>query len=410
VVQPLGLSAAHNDAYLARLFGSHDYTVTVDVLNLDEQPVGSVHLLDGQINIQDTSATVRRTATLTVSDPAGAFDFTGASTWSGSTVWVDRLIRVRHTINVPGLGDVTVTPFIGPPSTLTRQGSEVSVECQDKTALAIRGASPFTVAKGANAVTAIHDILAKCTGEFRFRLGTTSRRLSTAYSVGWADEASPWTVASAIAVHELGAQLIYSCDGYATLRGTPTKVGIIVPHVTSDPQSAVDFTTLSNWVDVTGKTTSVTKKNVTTTTQPEATAVVTSGSVAPATIARKGVKRYLPLVIAVDTYTTTTQVKNRAASELAKASRVQAQPTFNCVPFFHADYDDIIQFSVPGNDVQVAFTSGSIPLGPNEMSVGSIKWASKTTRTATATRINHTRTVAPKKKTTSKPTKKHRRK
>lgn len=397
-MQPLGLNSAQTRAYLDRLFGSHDYRVDVEVLTLDEVPTGTVSFLDGQVNIQDGSSTVRRTATLTVSDPAGALDFAGASAWSGSTVWANRLIRVRHTIAVPGIGDVTVTPFIGPPSAMNRSGAEVSMECQDKTALAVRGASPLTVPKGMNAVAAIRTVLASCTGEFRFRLGSTSRRLSTAYSVGWADESAPWLVAQEIARRELGLQLIYSCDGYATLRATPSAVGLVVPHVTSEPSAGVDFTTLANWVRVTGKQTSQTRGNVTTTSQPVATSVVTSGTLSPAGLARKGVKRYLPLVLSSDGYTKTAQVAQRADAELDRASRLQASPSFTCVPFFHADVDDLVQFKVPGDDVTVRLSSGSIPLGPSEMTVGAVRWVSKSAANRTTATTVRTRTVKRKKR------------
>lgn len=400
-MQPLGFTAAQTNAYLARLFGSHDYRVSVEVLTLDEVPTGTVRFLDGQVNIQDASSTVRRTATLSVSDPAGALDFAGASAWSGSTVWVSRLIRVRHTITVPGLGDVTVTPFIGPPSAMNRQGAEVSIECQDKTALAVRGCSPLTVPKGMTAVAAIRKLLAERTGEFRFRLGTSSRRLSKAYSVGWSDEASPWLVAATIARRELGMQLIMSCDGYATLRRTPSAIGLVVPHVTAEPSSGVDFTTLSNWVRVAGKKTSKTRGSVTTTAQPVATAIATGGGVSPSQIARKGVKRYMPLVLSSDSYTTQAQVKSRADAELDRATRLQSSPSFTCVPFFHADADDLIKFKVPGDDVTVRLSTGSIPLGPSEMTVGAVRWVSRSAPsrvTATTVRTRTVKKKSPKKK------------
>lgn len=377
-MQPLGLTGAALQAYHDRLFSSHDYRIDVDVLDLNENPRGTISFLDGQINLQGSDQLIRRTASLAVSDPTGALDFTAGSTWSGSTVWVDRLVRVRHTIHVPALNrDVTATPFIGPPSAISRNGAEVSLELQDKAALAARGASPLTVTTGMNAVAAIRKILAQCTGEFRFRLGTSKRRLSKDYSVGWDDSTSPLLVAMKIARAELGMQLIYSCDGYATLRRRPTTGrSLLVPHVTAEPEDGVDFTTLANWVKVSGKKTEKTKGNTTTTTQPVATAVVTKGNLAPANLQRQGVPRYLPLLIDDESYTTVAQVKTRATVELDRASRLQQQPAFTCVPFFHADVDDRVQFDVPGQDVTVALASSSIPLGPNEMTVGAITWVS----------------------------------
>lgn len=402
---PLGLTATQTAAYHRRLFSSHDYRIDLDILDLNENPVGSATFLDGQINLQ-TGEHVRRTATLSISDPDGALDFTGASAWSGSTIWVDRLVRIRHTIAVPGVGirgdAVTVTCFVGPPSKIARQGAEVSVECQDKTALVTRGVSPYTVGKGANAVNAIWSILQRCTGEFRFRLGTTTRRLSRPYSVGWADETSPWAIATAIAKNELGAQLIYSPDGYATLRKKPGSVALVVPGVTAEATSDLDLTTLINWVRVQGKVTTSTKTGATTTTtstsQPQSVAEATSGNITPSAMARKGVRRYLPRLVNEDAYTTTAQTSERARLELVGGSRVDTAPKFACIPFFHADVDDIVRFTVPGSDTDVRLTEASIPLGPNEMTVGAQRWVSAAPKTRMTNTYLRTRKVTRKKR------------
>lgn len=385
-MQPLGLSTAHRTAYYDRLFGSHDFRIDVDVLTMDEHVTGSARFLDGQVNIT-ADADVPRTCSLTLSDPHGALDFSGAAVWSGSSVWLDRLIRVRHSVKVDGLGWVTVTPFIGPPSAMTRTGAEVAVECQDKTSLALRGCPPFSVAKGANAVDAIRRILSHCTGEFRFRLPAHSRRLSKPYSVGWDDATSPWKVAQRIASRELGLQLIYSCDGYATLRKKPTSAALTVRSVTEAASVSVDFTTISNWVQVLGQLTttskSSTKNNVTTTVkktkQPRGVAVLkAAAALSPQKLARKGVYRYLPLLIEDSSYTKTSQVKARAVSELTSASRLEHAPQFSCIPFFHADVDDVFHVATPAGTETVRLTEASIPLGVGgEMTIGSHRWVSR---------------------------------
>lgn len=385
-MQPLGLSAAQLAAYHARLFASHDYRITAEILTLDERVTGQVALLDGQVNVTGSDSEVRRTATMTVSDPAGALDFAGASTWSGSTVWLDRLIRITHSLYVPALGrTITVTPFIGPPSKLTRDGAEVSVELQDKTALSNRGAQPFTVPKGAVASTAIKQILQR-TGEFRFRFGTYSKRLTKAYSVGWADETSPWAIAKKIAGEQLGAELIYSCDGYAVLRPVPGSVSLHVPFVTEQPQAGVDFTRISNYVRVEGKATEKQSGTATVTSQPIAAATVTEGQLRPSALARQGKARYLPTLIQSDAYTTESQAKTAADRALESASRVQQEPTFSCVPFFHLDADDIVRFTTPTGTVDARLNNSSIPLGAEEMSVGYVRWVSKAPKSGVTSR------------------------
>lgn len=402
----LGLTSAQNTAYLNRLFSSHDYRIAVELLTLNETPAGSLVLLDGQINLQSGDA-VRRTASITVSDPAGMLDRTGVTTVEDDSIGPNRLIRLTHIIEVPAtqVGNVTVAPFvvrvpcfIGPPSTMNRNGAEVSIELQDKTALAIRGASAYTAAKGTNARTAIRDILAKKTGEFRFNLGSGTRRLSKPYAVGLADEASPWVVAAKIASAELGGQLFYSCDGYVTLRAKPSVSTLTIPYLTEPASSATDFTTVNNFVQVTGKKTTTTTKGptstITTTTQPQATAQITNGPLAPAALARKGVARLLPKVIADDGYTTLAQVKWKADLELAGSDQFQGAPTFACVPVFHLDVDDIVTVTGEDGSMAVRLEQASIPLGTSgDMSIGTHRWVSAAPGRRVSTTTNRRRTV-----------------
>lgn len=408
----LGLTTAQNTAYLDRLFTSHDYRVSVELLTLNETPAGSLVLLDGQINLQNGEQ-VRRTASITVSDPAGMLDTTGVTTLENSSIGPNRLIRLTHTLHVPTtrVGNTTVPAFtvavpcfIGPPSTMSRNGAEVSIELQEKTALALRGVSAYTVAKGTNARTAIRDILAKKTGEFRFNLGTGTRRLSKPYSVGLADEASPWLVASKIASAELGMQLIYSCDGYATMRTKPSVSQLTLPFLTEEANSSTDFTAVNNFVQVTGKKTTTTSKTaagstITTTTQPQAVAQITNGILTPASLARKGIGRLLPKVITDDAYTTVAQVQAKANLELAGSDQLQGSPTFSSVPIFHLDADDIVTVLGEEGSMAVRLEQASIPLGTSgDMSIGTHRWVSAApSRRITAT-SNRRRTVTRRKK------------
>lgn len=403
----LGLTAAQSTAYLARLFSSHDYRVEVELLTLNETPAGSLVLLDGQINLQ-SGEQVRRTASVSVSDPAGMLDTTGVTTLEDASIGPNRLIRLTHRLHVPAtrVGNtdvaaftVAVPCFIGPPATMSRSGAEVSIELQDKTSLALRGASAYTAAKGTNARTAIRDILAKKTGEFRFNLGSGSRRLSRAYAVGLTDEASPWRVASQIASSELGMQLFYSGDGYATLRAKPSTSQLTIPYLTDLASSSTDFTAVNNFVQVTGKKTTTTSKTaagstVTTTTQPQATAQIASGPLSPAALARKGISRLLPKVIADDAYTTTSQVKWKADLELAGSDQLAAAPTFACVPIFHLDTDDIVTVTGEHGSMAVRLEQASIPLGTSgDMSIGTHRWVSVAPTRRTSVTANRRRTV-----------------
>lgn len=365
-MQPLALTTAGLAAYHARVQDSHDFSIEVDVLNLDEELMGTAQLIDGQVNIQ-TDATIRRTATMTLSDPDGALDFTEASAYSGTSLWADRLVRVRHLIDVPGFGTVTTVPFIGVPSSLSRRGSEVTVELQDKTALSARGAIPKSYPKGTNAITAIKHLLQTCTGEFRFRLPTTTRKLSKAYVAGLLDENSPWLVAQKIASAELSMQLIMSCDGYVIVRKKPTVAVATFTGVTEQAQESIDFNQVANYVRVTGKgkVKAVTK-------------ALSTNSLSATRLQRKGVLRYLPLVIEEPGLTTNTKALARAKTELGRALGVADLTGVSVVPMFHLDVDDKALVWVAGSTTTVALTEASIPLGVGgDMTIGGRRWVSK---------------------------------
>lgn len=401
---PLGLNHRGRAAYFDRLFGSHDFAVTVEVLDMNERPQGVATILDGQVNLHDGGA-IRRTASLTISDPEGALDFADSSDWNPRALWADRMVRIVHAVNVPGVGLVRVVVFVGILSTIERSGAEVSVELQDKTALAVRGCPPMTVKKGMNAVDAIEKILRERTGEFRFRFPRASRRLHKPYSVGWEGEASPLAVCRRIARRELGMQLLWSADGYALLRKRPSKASLTVPHVTGVPSSSADFTDLTNWVRVRGHQQSKTKNrkgggSVTTTSQPQAVARIKPGrTLSPEWLARKGVPRYWPTLIEDDALRTVKRAKQEAERQLAGTDRLQDAPAVTCVPFFHGDADDLVKFLTPEGSLTVRLGDCSIPLGVGgDMTIGTHRWVSRPAATQVRGRVLRTRKVKHKKK------------
>lgn len=368
MAHPLGLDSDGLTAYFARVFGSHDYRILADVLDLNEKVAGSVELLDGQVNLQRGEG-VRRTGSFVLADPDGALNFDAESVWGGS-MWADRMLRIRHVLDVPGYGLVTATPFVGPPSVLSRSGGEITVECQDKTALAVRGSRPLTVREGANAVAAIRRIMSECTGEFRFRFPSANRkRLTRDYSVGWDDEASPWTVCQKIA-RSIGMQLVYDGDGALVLRrlpSSPVATFTAQRSILELPDTSIDFTQAVNHVRVKGA------KGVLATDSLPA-----NHALAPSRLARRGVPRFLPLLIEEDSYAQQRDAEQRAASEARRASRLGEQIGVSVVPVFHLTSDDPVRLSTPDGDLTVPLAEASIPLGVGgPMTVGTQAWVSR---------------------------------
>ena len=386
-------------AYLRRLFGSHDYSLRVQILTQNEHLQGSAHFLGGAKQMH-AGAPIRTSASLTISDPEGALDFSGASQWDGRAVWADRLIRVRHSIYVPDLSrSVEHTAFIGYVTAMKRNGAEVAVECQDKMVRAMRGVPPFTVWKGRNAVDAIRAIFRERCGEFRFRLPKSKRRLSKSYTVGWTEKATPYKVAARIARDELDMQLLYSTDGYLLLRPRPRHVSLRVPLVTGLPQNDVDFKDLDNWVRVYGKKTTKRKKQgskiITTTKQPTATARMPAGrSLSAESLRRKGVPWYWPHVEEDDGLRKMTKVKKRARDILARSDQLEDAPTYTTIPFFHADPDDLVELETPEGDMRVRLGEVTIPFDTSgDMSIGTRRPASRAPGVRVRGNTIRTRTV-----------------
>lgn len=383
-MQPLG-SADLVEAYNAHISSDHDFEMSARVLKMDETLAGHAVLTGGQINIQ-RDAMVRRTATFTFYDPDFALALDSASPFEGA-MYADRMVQIQHTVTVPGFGDVTAVPFVGPIVKMSRDGDQLSVECQDKTMLAVRGTRPYRAKKHANAVEAIRSILAERTGEARFRFPKGVRaRLSRTYNVGWSDEASPWVVCQRIARRELGMQLFYSCDGYATLRraaSAPVFTFRSETNLTSLVTADYDFSQAVNFARV-----EVGKVHVATASLPS------THQMSKEALERNSVPRYLPVL---DELSAPSRPKKKAKPNEVKKYRRQVRKLtrqaedradaiidanrtltgafkWNAVPVYHLDIDDPIALRTPVGGANLPFSEASIPvLTDGDMACGRIK-------------------------------------
>lgn len=394
-MMPLGLRPNELDAYHRHLFTSHDAQVTVDLLHLDERQRGRLTgtWLDAQVNLQPDTGGVSRTATFTLYDPNRALHLEANSPFDGA-VYFDRMIRVRHRLWVPELDrGVTAVPFVGPITKISREGAQITVECQDKAILALDGRRPMTREKGTNAVRAIRDFLA-ATGErrFRFRVPTRLRkkRLDRDYSIGWT--ASPWSVCQRIATNVLGLQLVYSCDGAAMLRPRPNKPVLwctvggvrrnIAPSVTSGIRIDYDASQVRNYVRVTGQLPAKKKSDKKPKKFTEDAQAPKAHPMSPKQLGRNGAERYLPLVIEDTSIKTHREAKQRAKTELSRRLPLEVTASWDSVPFFHLDSGDRIGLATPDGDVRPPFLEASIGLGlGGDMSVGVRKRVSRPRRT-----------------------------
>ena len=361
------LDAADADAYRARLNSSHDFTIEVDVLDMDEHLLGQVQFLDGQVNFQrqarDSTNGIARTGNLVVLDPA---DLLQVSLLQGQA-FGDKMIRPRHVLDVPGVGEVSVDCGVFVISQPQGDSFELTLELQDKTALAVRGTKPYTVKKGRNAVEAWVAILSDTTGERKFRVPTGSKiRLPRAVNVGWSDDASPWVACQEIA-DILGMEQLYSNDGYATLREeltAPVWTFDTDVNVTALPEGGYDWADAVNYVRVGGG-----KKGA----KPGVQDAPATHPNNAANLARHGVPRYLPF-ISDKTYKTYAQRQAAANRLLARELPMNNDMSWPVIPVFHLDPGDPVRLNSPDGSTVLPLQEASIPLGVGgDMTVGATK-------------------------------------
>ena len=375
----LPLDSVGRAAYYDRINGPHDFTVEVDVMNMNEHVLGQVDFLDGQVNFQrqarDSTNGISRTANLVLSD---ANDVLGVSLFQGQS-FGNRMLRIRHVIDLPGYGEVTA--HVGTFVVSQPQGDsfELSVELQDKTALAVRGTRPFKVRKGRNAVDAWVAILRETTGERKFRVPSGVRRtLPEPLNVGWSDDASPWAVCQRIA-NLLGMEQLYSNDGFATLRRPPTSPVWTFDtdvNVTELPKGAYDWADAVNYVRVGGgKATG--KKGHKKAPRPGIQIAPPTHPNSASKLARNGVPRYLPF-IASKGYKRYSERQAAANRILARELPMNNDMSWPVIPVFHLDAGDPVRLVTPDGSTTVKLQEASIPLGVGgDMTVGAVKAVSR---------------------------------
>lgn len=381
--------------YHERLQSDHDYRVWVDVLTLDEKLVRSVDLLDGQINVDRAADGPTRTGSLVLSDPEGALSFgTRYADDSSGVLWVNRLIRVNHSIVVPALQGRTIRAVcgVGVPTAVSRKGGELGIEWGDKSLLADHGVRPKTYKRGQNVREVLIHLLGDLCGETKFRIPPTKRTLSRPYSVGMGDDIlTPWDAFVRIAKKEANWRAFYSCDGFATCEPASGSSTVKVRDLLALPDASTSFTEFVNYVKVTSTRKTVdkqgtknTKDDVNVTTRYESVAVLPkahdlSEQSLGRHIVRGGntilVPRTLPLVVTDDDLKNAKEVKERARLDLLGSSGVDSEQSFEVVPLFHLDVYDRLDLPLGVGDVP--FDQASIPLGTGgNMTLGSIKWVS----------------------------------
>jgi hypothetical protein len=376
-------------AYHEHLQSDHDYRVWVDILTIEQTYVGTMELLDGQINYSNGNDGPCRTGSVTVSDPDGAFNY-GADYMRDpkGIIWINRLIQVWHEISVPGYSDFTTSCIVGLPMSVSRSGAEVSFELGDKSLLADHGVRPRTYKKGQRVDLVLRSILGDCTGEKHMRIPKTKKTLSRTYAVGMGEDSlTPGDLFKRIAEQEMNWRAYYDGLGWAVADSiSNAKNPVDVHSLLALPAAGTPFTDLSNYVRVTSHRTPVNKKSTKKVdesrihyTYDSIVALPAGNELSEQSLQRNGIPRTLPLVVTNDDLKSLKDTLTSATNELKNHSGLDAAKTFEIIPIFHLDPFDYLKLPEGVGNVLLA-GGASVPLGTGgNMSIGAHQWVSKPT-------------------------------
>lgn len=260
-MMPHTLSPADYLTYLQALNTQTAQRVSFTLMQLDHTPLHYLDpvALDGQVDFADPDADDQTLRSM----QAGFFDpdhalYLDTDAPTDGVAGMNRLIRATVSHRVDALDKwVSVHAFTGRPAVVGRDGSRVTLQVHDKSALHLRTVPTSTIDKNTNIVKAIHDGL-YAAGErfFRFPVaGSVKAKVLHDVPVGGPNEdRMPWKVWRKLA-RDAGLQLFYDGAGFAVLRRIPTGTPLVwfdATNVTSNLQTETDLTGVRNAVVANG--------------------------------------------------------------------------------------------------------------------------------------------------------------
>lgn len=356
---PLGLTAAEQRAFHARLTDSHDIDIRVSLLDMEERHLGDLSgwLLGGQV-VGDASAEVTRSAQVTILDPQ----------WRSGidpdrperTVRHDRMLAISYGVWVPEIDRwVRVPVFRGPVTRASRDGDVLEVEALGKEhLLRTDGGIVQNYAAGLRRTGVIRDI-AKRMGERRMSIPTWAARTSQRSIIvhlGW--QSHPWTWMQS-AAESMRAQLFYDGAGTLRLRQRPIRTvwKIAESHVITEPKITTDDADLVNTVWIKGQPPEGKKWVI------EARDYLPAWHAnSPQKLGRQGASRYLVEEISDDAIRTVADAK-KAAARWVKDRLVESyQVELDVLPVPHLDLGDPIYLGWDGNPGVFRLDKFTLPL------------------------------------------------
>lgn len=416
------------DWYLDALSTSGIVDTRFTLYDQNEDPLGSLkhRVLDGSVNV-DLSADVTRSLDLTLLDPHDQLRFE-ANSPSHAAIFADRYIGVHWGIYVAQMDDFVYCPvFRGPVTEFSRDGMEVSIECQGKETLMLEphfATQGYTLKKRQRLDDAIEEVANKV-GERRVHLPDLPHRLHKEHTVE--PEAEPWLIiaggkhVTGLTVvqkthgkHDNGngkgggkhgqklktqnapalirlapgnRRLYYDTRGRITQRHDNDEVQFVFrdgvkaqghgrgPTILSRPRVTYDELEFINTVVVRGGTPKGKKQIVAVEHLHDA------HPLSPSNLAKNGHPRYYTLFVDADNLKTWAECKDRARDELRKHKDSGVTVEFESLPIPFLEEGDMVRATAKSFHYDFPINQFTLPLGASDpMTVGYTTKTSKYAR------------------------------
>lgn len=355
-----GYSVADWRTLNAALLNPHRLKVRATLLDLDGKHLNDLtdKLADGQINVDGTSSDgIARTATIVLRDPRRALPFDSSSP-ADSALWYDRMVRIVYEVR-SGDGWLGGPAFVGPVTSLVRDGQTVSVGCKDKAWLASGNAwTVLHLGKGMKVTDAITRVMRDLTGETLLDIPDLPQRLP--HHVTITPDDIPWHEARKLA-NAVDRQLYYDSGGWCRLRRWPGRSLFTFTdrHMVTNPKLTAP-TSFANAVRVIGAVPKGSKTHV-------HASGVASGPLGPARLTRNGVGLHLMATGATirdDKIKTQAAAQARVDRELADGTRAPIVVTFDALPGPGAFLDpgDLVRAHTDDGGETFRYMQASVPL------------------------------------------------
>lgn len=342
-----GLSIADQILLAGALVSDHHVRVIVNMLNLNESVIAplSSYLYDGQVTIS-ADAKITRAASIVLLDPERILTIDADSPADGA-LYYDKMISLTYCVwKIGWTRSIDIPIFRGPIIHMKRTGMFISIDAFGKEILAQNAIwTPRSYKKGSNKTLVIRDLMRNGTGESKFSMQNTSRKLPSTMAL--VRESIPWDYAKKIAAG-MSMQLFYDGRGTLRLRSFPTATAWTFRDGTggsilTQPDINYDMDNVRNLILVKGG-------------KPKGSKIAVEGKAfTPPShplnhnrIGRNGVKRVLLEVIEDSTITSKSEADAKALNDLNHRLLQGLDIQANTLPIVHLEENDLAAINMSG--------------------------------------------------------------